>query len=65
MIKAIAFTWYPVRDTKRARAFYEGTFGLRLARREARDFELGEYDLEDKTFQKQDLDEASHWHCAK
>jgi predicted enzyme related to lactoylglutathione lyase len=28
MIKKVAFTMYPVKDSKRARAFYEGTLGL-------------------------------------
>jgi predicted enzyme related to lactoylglutathione lyase len=28
MFKKVAFTMYPVKDTKRARAFYEGTLGL-------------------------------------
>lgn len=28
MLKKIAFTLYPVKDTKRARSFYEGTLGL-------------------------------------
>jgi catechol 2,3-dioxygenase-like lactoylglutathione lyase family enzyme len=65
IIRAIAFAWYAVRDMKRARAFHEGTLGLRLARREVRDFELVEYDLEGQTFEKQNLDEAGHWHCAK
>jgi catechol 2,3-dioxygenase-like lactoylglutathione lyase family enzyme len=28
MLKKVAFTMFPVKDTKRARAFYEGTLGL-------------------------------------
>lgn len=28
MLKKVAFTMYPVADSKRARAFYEGTLGL-------------------------------------
>jgi predicted enzyme related to lactoylglutathione lyase len=28
MFKKVAFTMYPVKDSKRARAFYEGTLGL-------------------------------------
>jgi predicted enzyme related to lactoylglutathione lyase len=28
MLKKVAFTCYPVKDAKRARAFYEGTLGL-------------------------------------
>ena len=50
MIKAIAFTLYPVRDMKRAWDFHEETLGLRLASREVRDFEWVEYDLEGDTF---------------
>ena len=30
MFKKVAFTMYPVRDAARARAFYEGTLGLKL-----------------------------------
>ena len=29
MFKKVAFTMYPVSDIKRARAFYEQTFGLK------------------------------------
>lgn len=50
MINAIAFTFYPVRDMKRARAFHEETLGLRLARREVRDFEWVEFDLKRDAF---------------
>jgi predicted enzyme related to lactoylglutathione lyase len=28
MLKKVAFTMYPVKDSERARAFYEGTLGL-------------------------------------
>ena len=28
MLKKVAFTMYPVKDSKRARSFYEGTLGL-------------------------------------
>ena len=31
MIQKVAFTMYPVRDMKRARAFYEGTLGLTVS----------------------------------
>ena len=50
MIKHIAFTVYPVTDMARARRFYEETLGLRLARREAHEFEWVEYDLDGVTF---------------
>ena len=30
MLKKVAFTMYPVKDPKRARAFYEGTLGLKV-----------------------------------
>lgn len=30
MLKKVAFTMFPVKDTPRARAFYEGTLGLRV-----------------------------------
>ena len=30
MYKKVAFTMYPVKDSKRARAFYEGTLGLQV-----------------------------------
>ena len=30
MLKKVAFTMFPVRDTPRARNFYEGTLGLRV-----------------------------------
>ncbi len=32
MIKKVAFTMYPVRDMKRARAFYETTLGLAVSK---------------------------------
>ncbi len=50
MIKHIAFTMYPVTDIARARRFYEETLGLRMARREAHEFEWVEYDLDGGTF---------------
>jgi predicted enzyme related to lactoylglutathione lyase len=50
MIKHIAFTLYPVTDMARARRFYEDTLGLHLTRREAREFEWVEYDLDGGTF---------------
>ena len=50
MIRHIAFTMYPVSDMARARRFYEETLGLRLTRREAREFEWVEYDLDGGTF---------------
>lgn len=58
MIKHIAFTMYPVRDMARARRFYEETLGLRLARREAHEFEWVEYDLDSGTFALTDLKEG-------
>lgn len=30
MIKKVAFTMFPVKDTARARSFYEGTLGLKV-----------------------------------
>lgn len=30
MLKKVAFTMFPVKDTPRARAFYEGRLGLRV-----------------------------------
>jgi predicted enzyme related to lactoylglutathione lyase len=30
MFKKVAFTMYPVKDAQRARAFYEGTLGLKV-----------------------------------
>ena len=30
MLKKVAFTMFPVKDTPRARSFYEGTLGLRV-----------------------------------
>ena len=30
MLKKVAFTMFPVKDTARARAFYEGSLGLRV-----------------------------------
>lgn len=48
MITSLAFVLYPVTDIPRARAFYEGTLGLRMTH------EFGgawfEYDLGDTTF---------------
>ena len=44
MIKKIAFTMYPVQDTKRARAFYEGTLGLTSSSASPNDM-WTEYDL--------------------
>jgi len=43
-VKKVAFTMYPVKDTKRARAFYEGTLGLTVGKHS--DSEIWtEYDL--------------------
>jgi predicted enzyme related to lactoylglutathione lyase len=58
MIKHIAFTLYPVTDMARARRFYEETLGLRLTRREAREFEWIEYDLDGGTFALTNLTEG-------
>jgi predicted enzyme related to lactoylglutathione lyase len=58
MIKHIAFTMYPVADMARARRFYEETLGLRLTRREAREFEWVDYDLDGGTFALTDLKEG-------
>lgn len=58
MIKHIAFTLYPVTDMARARRFYEDTLGLRLTRREAREFEWVEYDLDGGTFALTNLTEG-------
>jgi predicted enzyme related to lactoylglutathione lyase len=58
MIKHIAFTLYPVTDMARARRFYEETLGLRLARREVREFEWVEYDLDGGTFALTNLTEG-------
>ena len=44
MVNSIAFTLYPVTDMARARRFYEDRLGLRMTRREAREFEWVEYD---------------------
>jgi predicted enzyme related to lactoylglutathione lyase len=30
MLQKVAFTMYPIRDTERARAFYEGVLGLKV-----------------------------------
>ena len=49
MIKAIAFTGTPVTDMKRARAFYEGVFGLKPTMESAGGMWV-EYDLEAGTF---------------
>lgn len=32
MFKKVAFTMYPVKDTERARSFYEGTLGLKVGK---------------------------------
>lgn len=58
MIRRIAFTLYPVTDMVRARRFYEETLGLRLTRREAREFEWVEYDLDGGTFALTSLTEG-------
>jgi predicted enzyme related to lactoylglutathione lyase len=58
MIRRIAFTLYPVTDMARARRFYEETLGLRLTRREAREFEWVEYDLDGGTFALTNLTEG-------
>ena len=55
MIKAIAFTLYPIRAMKRARAFCAETLGLLLPRHAVRDFEVVEYDLAGGTFALSDL----------
>lgn len=59
MVKHIAFTMYPVTDMARARRFYEETLGLRLTRREVREFEWVEYDLDGGTLALTDLKEGS------
>ncbi len=58
MVNSIAFTLYPVTDMARARRFYEDTLGLRMTRREAREFEWVEYDLGGGTFALTDLTEG-------
>lgn len=58
MIRHIAFTLYPVADMARARRFYEETLDLRLTRREAREFEWVEYDLDGGTFALTNLTEG-------
>jgi predicted enzyme related to lactoylglutathione lyase len=58
MIRHIAFTLYPVTDMARARRFYEETLDLRLTRREAREFEWVEYDLDGGTFALTNLTEG-------
>lgn len=58
MIKRIAFTLYPVTDMARARRFYEDTLGLDVTRREAREFEWVEYDLDGGTFALTNLTEG-------
>lgn len=58
MIKHIAFTVYPVTDMARARRFYEEVLGLRMARREAHEFEWVEYDLDGGTFALTNLTEG-------
>jgi predicted enzyme related to lactoylglutathione lyase len=44
MFKKVAFTMYPVKDPKRARAFYEGTLGLTVGSK-ASNGAWTEYDL--------------------
>ena len=44
MLKKVAFTMFPVDDTARARAFYEGTLGLRVGSH-ASNGDWTEYDL--------------------
>ena len=44
MLKKVAFTMYPVKDPKRARAFYEGTLGLTVGSHAPNDAWV-EYDL--------------------
>ena len=58
MVNSIAFTLYPVTDMARARRFYEDTLGLCLTRREVREFEWVEYDLDGGTFALTDLTEG-------
>ena len=58
MVNSIAFTLYPVTDMARARRFYEDRLGLRMTRREAREFEWVEYDLGGGTFALTDLTEG-------
>ena len=58
MIKRIAFTMYHVTDMTRARRFYEEILGLRMARREAHEFEWVEYDLDGGTFALTNLSEG-------
>lgn len=58
MLKPIAFTIYPVTDMARARRFYEETPRLRMARREAHEFEWVEYDLNGGTFALTNLTEG-------
>jgi catechol 2,3-dioxygenase-like lactoylglutathione lyase family enzyme len=58
LIKAAAFTLYPVRGMNRARAFYEEALGLPLAKREVRDLKSVEYDLEGNMFPLTNLAKA-------
>lgn len=58
MVKHIAFTMHPVTDMARARRFHEETLGLRLTRREVREFEWVEYDLDGGTLALTDLKEG-------
>jgi len=44
MFQKVAFTMYPVKDTRRARAFYEGTLGLAVGSHAANEI-WTEYDL--------------------
>ncbi len=67
MIKAIAFTLYPIRGMKRTQALCAETLGHRLARREVRDFEWVDYDLAGGTFALSDpvdgeSQHRSRWH---
>jgi len=44
MIQKVAFTMYPIVDTRRARAFYEGTLGLAVGKHSGNEI-WTEYDL--------------------
>lgn len=46
MIKKVAFTMFPVKDTARARGFYEGTLGLKVGKH-SNNGVWTEYDLPD------------------
>lgn len=45
MLKKVAFTMFPVKDTARARAFYEGKLGLRVGSHDKKGGVWTEYDL--------------------